>query len=60
MKPRFARAERFDLRKEKGDLKDCNAWFDHSPRWDQADLRFFPMHVNPIPQRLPSPGGSPG
>ena len=47
MEPRFTRQPDKDLRRANGDMKDANAWTDHHPRWDQADLRFFPVDVNP-------------
>jgi hypothetical protein len=47
MEPRFIRKEARDLRRSQGDSCDENAWVDLHPKWDQADLRWFPLGVDP-------------
>lgn len=47
MDPRFIRSEANDHRKDRGDLRDSDAWIDRNPRWDQNIVRFFPVGVNP-------------
>ena len=44
---RFIRDEVHDLRTNRGDAEDCDAWIDRNPRWDQSTQRFFPLGINP-------------